>query len=44
MQEYKLGNRSRKLSWTKSPEHAEAIQHVILNNYGHLAIKFAEYY
>ena len=30
-------------TWTKSPEHAEAIQHVILNNYGHLAIKFAEY-
>ena len=30
-------------TWTKSPEHAEAINHVILNNYGHLAIEFAQY-
>lgn len=30
-------------TWTKSSEHAEAINHVILNNYGHLAIKFTEY-
>lgn len=30
-------------NWTKSPEHAESINHIILNNYGHLAIKFAEY-
>ena len=30
-------------TWTKSPEHAEAINHVILNNYGHLAIKFTQY-
>lgn len=30
-------------TWTKSPEHAEAINHVILNNYGHLAIDFAQY-
>lgn len=30
-------------TWTKSPEHAEAINHIVLNNYGHLAIEFAEY-
>ena len=30
-------------TWTKSSEHAEAINSVILNNYGHLAIEFAKY-
>ena len=30
-------------NWTKSPEPAAAINHVILNNYGHLAIEFAQY-
>ena len=30
-------------TWTKSSEHAEAINRVILNNHGHLAIKFANY-
>lgn len=30
-------------TWTKSSQHAEAINSVILNNYGHLAIEFAKY-
>ncbi|HBF4581482.1 TPA: DUF927 domain-containing protein [Clostridioides difficile] len=29
--------------WTKSAKHAESINKIILNNYGHLGIKFAEY-
>ncbi|MDU6483049.1 DUF927 domain-containing protein [Paeniclostridium sordellii] len=29
--------------WTKSSQHADSINHVIINNYGHLAIEFAEY-
>lgn len=30
-------------TWTKSSKHAESINRVILNNYGHFGIKFAEY-
>lgn len=31
------------LVWTKDAENAEAINKVILNNYGHLGLEFAEY-
>lgn len=31
------------LTWTKDAENAESINKVILNNYGHLGIEFAEY-
>lgn len=30
-------------TWTKNAEHAEAINHTVLNNYGHLGIEFARY-
>lgn len=31
------------IQWTKSAEHAEKINEVIMNNYGHIGPKFAEF-